>query len=100
MPPDFTLTKFRALCAAVADNYPTLTLAEYFEGAALPSRFALMRHDIDRKPGNALSTARIERELGIRATYYFRMNGRVFKPEIMREIEDMGHEVGKRSTIN
>jgi hypothetical protein len=33
----------------------------------------MMRHDIDRKPENALFTARIEAESGIRATYYFRV---------------------------
>jgi hypothetical protein len=31
MPLDFTLTKFRSLCTAVAQHYPTLTLAEYFQ---------------------------------------------------------------------
>ncbi len=94
MTPDFTLKKFSNLCSAVAENYPTTTLAEYFSGKELLERFAIMRHDIDRKPGNALNTARIERELGLRATYYFRMNSNVFRPEIMREIEGMGHEVG------
>ncbi len=94
MPLDFTLSKFRRLCSAVAQHYPTLTLAEYFQGEKLPLRFAMMRHDIDRKPMRVLNTARVERELGIRATYYFRMNGTVFRPGIMREIEGMGHEVG------
>jgi len=50
MPLDFTLTKFRFLCSAVAQHYPTMTLAEYFSGKELPERFAMMRHDIDRKP--------------------------------------------------
>ncbi len=94
MPLDFTLPKFRSLCSAVAQHYPTLTLAEYFQGQKLPERFAMMRHDIDRKPGNALFTARIEAESGIRATYYFRRYGSAFRPDIMREIEGMGHEVG------
>ncbi len=94
MPLDFTLSKFRRLCSAVTQHYPTLTLAEYFEAEELPPRFAIMRHDIDRKPMSALLTARVERELGIRATYYFRMNSNVFRPDIMREIEGMGHEVG------
>jgi hypothetical protein len=49
MPLDFTLTKFRSLCTSVAQHYPTPTLEEYFEGAALPERFAMMRHDIDMK---------------------------------------------------
>jgi hypothetical protein len=32
MPLDFTLSKFRSLCSSVAQNYPSLTLAEYFRG--------------------------------------------------------------------
>ncbi len=72
---DFTLSKFRSLCTCVAQHYPTLTLSEYFEGAELPEKFSMMRHDIDRKPENALSTARIEAESGIRAAYYFRRYG-------------------------
>lgn len=91
---DFTLTKFRDLCAAVAHNYPTLTMTEYFSGKELPESFAIMRHDIDRRAGNARNTARIEKEFGIRATYYFRMNDSVFRPELIKEILDMGHEVG------
>lgn len=91
---DFTLTKFSDLCNAVVQNYPTLTLAEYFHGEKLPDRFAMMRHDVDRKPENALSTARIEAGSGIRATYYFRRYGSAFRPDIMKEIEGMGHEVG------
>lgn len=91
---DFTLTKFRDLCSAISRNYPTLTLAEYFEGVELPLRFAIIRHDIDRRAGSARNTARIEQESGIRATYYFRMNGSVFRPELIKEIENMGHEVG------
>jgi hypothetical protein len=57
---DFTLQKFNELCSTVAQHYPTLTLSEYFQGNDLPPRFAMMRHDIDRKPGNAIFTARIE----------------------------------------
>lgn len=91
---DFTLSKFRSLCAAVTQNYSTISLEEYFSRKELPERFAMMRHDIDRRPENARNTARIEKEFGIRATYYFRMNGNVFRPELINEIQDMGHEVG------
>ena len=93
MPLDFTLSKFRSLCTCVAQHYPTLTLAEYFQGD-LPPRFALMRHDIDRKSQNALFTARVEAGSGIRAAYYFRRYGSAYRPEIMKDIEGMGHEVG------
>ncbi|MEL4305939.1 hypothetical protein [Methanococcoides sp. LMO-2] len=90
---DFTISKFRLLCEAIAIDYPTVTMAEYMSGDH-PDRFVLMRHDVDRMPGHSLETARIEHELGIRATYYFRSIKSVFKPEIMKQIRDMGHEIG------
>lgn len=90
---DFILKKFRLLCAAV-QNYPTITMAEYLSAQEIPERFIIMRHDIDRKPQSALNTAKIEQKFGIKATYYFRVNSNVFRPEIMQEIESMGHEVG------
>ncbi|MDA0524655.1 hypothetical protein [Methanococcoides alaskense] len=90
---DFTIHKFRHLCEAIATTYPTITMAEYMDKDH-PARFVLMRHDVDRMPGNALETARIEHELGIKATYYFRSIKSVFKPEIMKQILDMGHEIG------
>jgi hypothetical protein len=58
-----------------------------------------VRHDIDRKPGDALSTARIEAESGIRATYYFRRYGSAFRPEIMRERNGRGHEAGYQCEV-
>ena len=93
MPLDFTIAKFRRLCSAVAQRYPTLTLAEYFQGKDLPMRFAMMRHDIDRKPENALFTARVEAS-GIRATYYFRRYGSAFRPGIMKDRKGRGHGAG------
>ncbi|HOI69462.1 MAG TPA: hypothetical protein PLN41_06945 [Methanothrix sp.] len=90
---DFTIHKFKSLCEAIVDNYPTITMAEYVEGRH-PERFVIMRHDVDRMPGHALETARIEEELGIGATYYFRAVNHVFKPDIIRQIRDLGHEIG------
>jgi hypothetical protein len=94
---DFTLSKFHSLCSTVAQHYLTLTLAEYFQGKDLPTRFVMICHDIDRKPENALFTARIEAESGIRATYYFRRYGSAFRPEIMKEIEGRGAPCGSMS---
>lgn len=90
---DFTIHKFRRLCEAIVGTYSTVTMAEYMDNQH-PGRFALMRHDVDRMPGHALVTARIEHELGIRATYYFRSTRSVFRPDTMRLINDMGHEIG------
>jgi hypothetical protein len=38
--------------------------------------------------------ARIESELGIKSTYYFRARSSTFKPAIIEEIADLGHEIG------
>ncbi len=92
---DFTLDKFHQLCVAIADNFTTITMEKYLlAGNQLPGNFALMRHDIDGLAKAALKTARIEEELGIQATYYFRTCNNIFVPEIIQEIEEMGHEVG------
>lgn len=68
-------------------------MTEYVNGLC-PERFVLVRHDIDRMPRHALGTAKIENELGIKATYYFRAKKCVFKPNIIYEIVDLGHEIG------
>lgn len=93
---DFTLDKFQQLCSALERNdYTPITLAEYLTAEELPEKYIMMRHDIDRNPLKALETARIEQELDIKATYYFRtVNDNLFCPEIITEVNRMGHEVG------
>lgn len=92
---DFTTEKFRQLCSALADNYTTITVEKYLSsGNDLPDRFVLMRHDVDGNAKPSLRTALIEKEFGIHATYYFRAKRNIYVPEIMHEIEEMGHEIG------
>lgn len=59
-----------------------------------PEKFCLIRHDVDRMPQRALEMARIEKEMGVVSTYYFRKKGHTFKPDIIREIASLGHEIG------
>jgi len=90
---DFSLPRFRQICETISRNYPTITVLEYFENPR-SDKFIIMRHDIDRFPGNALKTASIEHELGIKATYYFRSNKGEFHKNVIKQIEGMGHEIG------
>ena len=90
---DFTIHKFLQLCKAISSNYATVTMTEYI-CKQHPDKFILLRHDVDRMPERTLETAKIEYELGIKATYYFRTNKSVFKPDIIHQIRDMGHEIG------
>ena len=92
---DFTLDKYRELCSALLENhYVPLTFSEYMENSnELSDKFAIIRHDVDRKPFNALRMAELENEIGVRSTYYFRYPY-TFKVEIIKRIIDLGHEIG------
>lgn len=58
------------------------------------SNVVLLRHDVDLLPENSLATAKLENALGIEGTYYFRIIPETFKPDIIKEIADLGHEIG------
>ena len=74
---DFTLTKYRELLTAL-DDYGQV----------------MLRHDVDRKPLNSLETARIEREMGWKATYYFRAVPESWNESVILQIASLGHAIG------
>ena len=92
---DFTFVKYKELCETIVESkYATLTFTHYFSLKNIPEKFIILRHDVDRRPENALEMAKIENNSGITSTYYFRRKEEVFKPEIIKEIANMGHEIG------
>jgi hypothetical protein len=92
---DFTMDRYRDLCESIVrSGYTPMTVRDYVEADRLPSSLAVVRHDVDVTPRHEQKIARIEIDFGIRATYYFRCKRGVFRPDVMREIADMGHEIG------
>jgi len=92
---DFTLEAYRQYLQAIKASYANIIrFADFFSANPLPDSFVIIRHDVDRKPGNALQMARLEKEMGICSTYYFRTKPHVFKPAIIREVAACGHEIG------
>ena len=110
---DFTLRIYRNLLSCLLHRgYQFITFEQYCvsstaspasdlqaEGRSssegdLPSKYIILRHDVDLKAANSLATARIEHELGIRASYYFRVVPQSNQPDIIRAIADLGHEIG------
>jgi hypothetical protein len=71
-----------------------VTVLAYLQAEKALGRFAIMRHDVDRRVGNAKRMAQLESDLGISATYYFRFKSRTFKPDVISDIARMGHEIG------
>jgi len=76
---DFTLDQFHAICLALQEaGYRMMTVAQYLVDVSIPSRVAVLRHDVDR-----FSRARLAH--GARGTacrdmfhYYFRTKRNVF----------------------
>ena len=90
---DFTLSIYIQLLHNLIKNGYTFQTMQVFIQSPL-DRSIIMRHDIDRKPQNSLRTAKLENELGVKATYYFRTIPQTFKPKIIKEIAGLGHEIG------
>ena len=94
---DFTLKKYAELLEGLKEGgYRFLTFEQYCleKGSLDDVRFVILRHDVDLKAENSLATAKIEHSLGLIASYYFRVVEQSNKPEIIKAIAEMGHEIG------
>ncbi|MGE5343010.1 MAG: hypothetical protein ACM3SY_16160 [Candidatus Omnitrophota bacterium] len=93
---DFTLQTYRRLVEAImAGGYTIQTFRDFLQTPE--SRSVIIRHDVDRRPYNSLRTAKIEDELGIRTSYYFRIKPCSYNEIMMKQIAAMGHEIGYHS---
>jgi len=73
-------------------GYEFQTLAEFTE--APQAKAVVLRHDIDITAVPALRLARLEKQHGISGSYYFRTTRFSYRPDIIREIASLGHEIG------
>jgi len=95
MPADFSDEAYASLLDAGLDaGYEFITVREYLSSEQLPERFLIVRHDVDRKPMNALQMARTEAVRDIPTTYYYRIIPKTFRPELIQQTEQLGHEIG------
>ncbi|MEE0921670.1 MAG: hypothetical protein U0L47_04165 [Paludibacteraceae bacterium] len=94
---DFTLRKYRELLVLLQKKgYKFITFEQYCEQkhTSNTSKWIILRHDVDLRAQNSLAVAQIENELGICASYYFRIVPESNCPEVIRAIADLGHEIG------
>ncbi len=93
---DFTHKIYRDFLTALKKrNFQFITVEEYFNSEYNEDKpFIIIRHDVDRRPKSSLKMAKIENSMGIKATYYFRTISQTFKPDIIREIANLKHEIG------
>jgi hypothetical protein len=89
---DFTLIQYQYLVAALKDaGYLFLTFEELVTQNF--TRSVILRHDVDKRPDRALKMAVLEAEMGVKASYHFRIGKESNNPDIIRKIVELGHEV-------
>jgi hypothetical protein len=92
---DFTLDAYRMILeAGLKAGYPMSGVSEWFTHQAPDKPIIMLRHDVDRRPNNALAMAHLEHALGVKSTYYFRILPCAYVPSIIEQIRDLGHEIG------
>lgn len=92
---DFTEASYREIVTAALGRYA-------FEpfGTAADRPHVLWRHDVDYSVHRALALARLEAELGARATYFVSLHSDLYNPlepavhARLREIAALGHWIG------
>lgn len=92
---DFTQAKYASIIeAALSAGYSIYPIRDWYDAPIKEGRALIVRHDVDRRPWNALEMAQRERALGVRTSYYFRSLPCSFVPEVITGIRDLGHEIG------
>ena len=95
MQKDFTYDTYSGLIASLKKaGYVFLPFIDFISNGSDGEKCIALRHDIDRLPENALKMARMENTAGIKASYYFRIVKESYDEDIIRQIAELGHEIG------
>lgn len=90
---DFNIKIYLKLLGKLkSKGYSFQTFAEFLLNPE--EKVVILRHDVDLNPNNSLSFAKIQSEMGIKGSYYFRAVPESWDEDIIRNICSMGHEIG------
>lgn len=94
----FTLDNYRRMLElAISEGY---SFEGYQKEYDWSKRIVLWRHDVEFSPYTALKMAKIEHELGVKATYFFQTHAETYNlfersiSDLVLEIKSLEHEVG------
>ncbi len=91
---DFTLKSYKSLIVALQEAGYAFQTFEDFIVSPIQGKTVVLRHDVDELAWNALKMAQLEHNRGVRSTYFFRIVKQSNVPEVIRQIVELGHEVG------
>ena len=90
---DFRQTLLPDLYSSLKEQgYEFITFSDFLTKSS-SNKFIILRHDVERHYQNALKFAEIQHDLGIRATYFFRMS-KHYNEDVIKRITSLGHEAG------
>ena len=86
---DFTLQTYSLLLdALIKAGYDFQTFRDYMLNPK--QRVVILRHDVDKMPGNSLSFAKVEAEKQLSASYYFRIVKESLEADKLLSIRSLG----------
>ena len=91
---DFTIFKHKQLLKTlISQGFTFIPLIDYLQGQN-SHKTVILRHDVEQRHKKALHFAQIQNQLGLKGTYYFRLLPKWFNPKVIKEIHELGHEIG------
>lgn len=91
---DFSLDTYGFLLEAlIGAGYKCCSFARW-KRSEIAGKVAVIRHDVDKLPEASLAIARLESQMGIRSSFYFRMHPLSFDADIIKKIASLNHEIG------
>ncbi len=89
---DFTLKTYSLLLDALIEaGYDFQTFRDFMLNPK--ERVVILRHDVDKKPGNSLAFAQVEAEKQLHASYFFRVVKESLEVDKLLAIQKLGHEI-------
>jgi hypothetical protein len=90
---DFTIKKYSQLLKGLQSNdYSSVCFKDFLKSES--KKTIILRHDVDLLPKNSLRFAKIQATMGMQGSYYFRAVPESWDEVIIKEIANLGHEVG------
>ena len=95
---DFSIDKYEEFLDVLKSHYVCLGFKDYLDidskNISDSRKVSILRHDVDLLPENSLSFAKIQAKVGVYGTYNFRTHHKSWNEKIIREISELGHEIG------
>ena len=91
---DFSLEIYKELLILLKNKGYKFNTFEQFIKDDTFNKTVILRHDVDRKPDNAIKMAKLEAELNVKASYYYRIVSESYDENSIKKVVEFGHELG------